>query len=161
MSLSARLAQLLIRRPGRVLAAAGLVTLLLIPLVLRLRLHTDIVDLFPQHDAETAAFARFSRAFISEQVLLVLVESEDPERLTHFAEALAPELQKLPQVQEVRYRLSSAAGTLLRDHLMTLLDDDEFAQLAKRMTPEGLRAQRCGGCVASCRRQADRSSSRY
>jgi uncharacterized protein len=141
MSLAARLASLLVRRPGRVLLAAGVLTLLLVPVVIRLRLHTDIIDLFPRHDEETEAFARFSRDFVSEQVLLVLVESEDAERLTAFAEAYAPELQKLPQVAEVRYRLSATAGAYLRDHLLLLLDDKEFAQLQRRMTPEGLRTQ--------------------
>ena len=44
MRLSERLAQLLVRRPGQVLAVVGLVTLLLAPSVLRLRLHTDVID---------------------------------------------------------------------------------------------------------------------
>jgi len=52
--IAARLASSLLRRPWRVLAAALAATLLLLPLVLRLRLHTDVVDLFPpRHDAET------------------------------------------------------------------------------------------------------------
>jgi predicted RND superfamily exporter protein len=140
-SLSAWLARTLVRRPKQVLAAMLLATAALLPLVEGLRLHTDVVDLFPRHDPETEAFARFSRSFISEQVLLILVESEDPERLTQFADRLAPELQKLPQVLEVRYRLSGATASFLRDHLLLLLDDAEMNELAKRMTPEGLRTQ--------------------
>jgi predicted RND superfamily exporter protein len=124
-----------------VLWAALALTLALAPLLIRLRLHTDVVDLFPRHDAETEAFARFSRAFISEQVLLILIESEDPDRLTELADRMGPELQKLPQVLEVRYRLSAQAGAFLRDHLLLLLDEGELAELAKKMTPDGLRAQ--------------------
>jgi predicted RND superfamily exporter protein len=139
--MAARLAKLLVNRPRRVLAIALLLTATLTPLVLKLRLHTDVIDLFPRHDAETEAFARFSRAFISEQFLLVLVESEDPDKLLTFAESYAPELQKLPEVLEVRYRLSAQAGGFLRDHLLMLLDDAEFGELRRRMTPEGLRAQ--------------------
>jgi predicted RND superfamily exporter protein len=140
-SFSAWLARTVVRRPKQVLAATLLAMCAVLPLVEGLRLHTDVVDLFPRHDPETEAFARFSRSFISEQVLLILVESEDPERLTQFADRLAPELQKLPQVLEVRYRLSGTTASFLRDHLLLLLDDDEMNELAKRMTPEGLRAQ--------------------
>lgn len=139
--MSAWLARVLVTRPGRVLAAALAVTLLAVPLVLRLRLDTDIVDLFPSHSDEAQAFARFSRAFISEQVLLVLVESDDGERLTEFADRYAGALAALPGVAEVRYKISAGTGAFLRDHLLALLTDEEWQKIAERTTPERLRAQ--------------------
>jgi predicted RND superfamily exporter protein len=132
---------MVVRRPARVLLVALVATLACVPLLLKLRLDTDVLDLFPRHSVETEAFARFSRAFIAEQVLIVLVESDDPARLTEFVDRYAAELRKLPLVADVRHRLSGGAGKLVRDHLLALLDEDELAQLAPRLTPDALRAQ--------------------
>ncbi len=73
-----RLVDRVLARPGPVLAVALLASLLLWPITSRLRLDTDIVDLFPMGNAEAQAFARFSRAFTSEQALLVLATGDDP-----------------------------------------------------------------------------------
>ena len=101
---------------------ALLATLALVPLLLKLRIDSDIVDLFPQRSGEATAFARFSRAFVAEQTLLVLVEGDDADKLRAFADEYAAALQQSPDVAEVRWRVSSATGELLRDHLLALLD---------------------------------------
>ncbi len=132
---SSRWANLLITRPGRVLLVALAATLALVPLVLELRIDSDVVDLFPQHSVEAQAFARFSRAFVAEQTLLVLLEGDDPERLRAFADQYAKELQASPDVREVRWRVSSATGVLLRDHLLSLLTDEEIATALERLAP--------------------------
>src|SRR5205814_389202 len=62
-------------------------------------------------------------------------------RLTDFADRYAAALRTSPRVVEVRHRLSAGAGIFLRDHLLTLLDDAEFARLRPRLSHEGLRAQ--------------------
>jgi predicted RND superfamily exporter protein len=134
-------AELPIKRPGRVLAVALAATVALLPLVLRVRLDTDVVDLFPQKSAEARAFARFSRAFAGEQNLLVLVECDDGARLTAFADAYAAELRRSPLVAEVRFRLSAAAATLVRDHLVQLLDDEELKEAARKLAPGAVEAQ--------------------
>ncbi len=141
MSLSARLARLLVHKPGRVLLCALIFSAALLPLVLRIRLDTDVVKLVPQGSEEAQAFARFARSFVAEQVLIVLVESEDPGKLTDFADRYGAELAKLPEVAEVRYRLSAASGLFMRDHLTQLLTAEEITSLAPRVTPEALRAQ--------------------
>src|SRR5205823_12779115 len=110
-------------------------TLALVPLVMRLRIDSDVVDLFPQTSVEARAFARFSRAFVAEQTLLVLVEGDDAERLRAFADQYARALQSSPDVSEVRWRVSSATGALLRDHLLSLLTDEEIATAAARLAP--------------------------
>jgi predicted RND superfamily exporter protein len=127
---SSRLAHALVTRPGRALGYALVATLLVVPLLLRLRLDTDVVDLFPQRSAEAQAFARFSRAFVAEQMLLILVESDDAAALTSFADRFAPALAQAPEVAEVRWRVSAATGLVLRDHLLALLSDDELATAA-------------------------------
>jgi len=132
---SARWANLAISRPGRVLLVVLLATLALVPLVLKLRFDTDVVDLFPQSSAEAQAFARFSRAFVAEQMLLVLVEGDDAGKLRAFADAYAAELQKSPDVSEVRWRVSQATGLLLKEHLLSLLTDDELDAAAAKLQP--------------------------
>jgi hypothetical protein len=47
MSFAARLARLVIARPGRVLLVALLFSAALVPLVLRIRLDTDVTKLVP------------------------------------------------------------------------------------------------------------------
>jgi len=141
VNLSARLAKLVVTRPGRVLAIALLATFALAPLVARIRLDTDVVKLVPEGAPEAQAFARFARSFVAEQVLIVLVESDDPSKLQPFADAYAAELGKLPEAAEVRYRLSAGSATFVRDHLLQLLTVDEIRALAPRLTSEALRAQ--------------------
>jgi predicted RND superfamily exporter protein len=141
VSLSARLAKLLVTRPGRVLAIALLTTVALAPLIARIRLDTDVVKLVPEGAPEAQAFARFARRFVAEQVLIVLVESDDPSKLMPFADAYAAELGKLPEATEVRYRLSAGAATFVRDHLLQLLTVEEIRALAPRLTPDALGAQ--------------------
>lgn len=138
---SSRWAAVLTARPGRVLATALAITILLAPLLARLRIDSDIVDLFPQKSEAAQAFARFSRAFVAEQMLLVVVESDDPARLTAFADQYAAALQRLPEVADVRWRVSKATGTLLRDHLLSLLTDEELARATARLQPGAVERQ--------------------
>lgn len=114
---------------------------LLVPLLLRLRIDADIVDLFPQRSVEAQAFARFSHTFVAEEMLLVLVEGEDPARLTPFVDRYAAALSALPEVAEVRWRVSKATGTLLRDHLLALLNAKELTEVTRRLAPGQVEAQ--------------------
>jgi hypothetical protein len=140
-SVSARLARLLVTRPGRVLGLALIATILILPLVARIRLDTDIVKLVPQRNREAQAFARFAKSFVAEQVLIVLAESGDTAKLTTFADRYAAALQARPEVAEVRYRLGADAARFMRDHLTQLLTTDEIDALAPRVTPEALDRQ--------------------
>lgn len=141
MNLSARLARLVVTRPGRVLAVALLLTCALAPLVARIRLDTDVVKLVPEGAPEAQAFARFARSFVAEQVLIVLVESDDASKLVPFADRYAAQLGKLPQAAEVRYRLSAGSATFVRDHLLQLLTADEIRALGPKLTTDALREQ--------------------
>src|SRR5262245_32822894 len=134
---SAALARLVVRGPGAVLLGALALSVAATPLALRVRhLDTDPLDLLPRAVPEAATFARYSRLFGGEQLLLVLVESSDPARLASFADAYAAALRARPDVQEVRERLSGETAARLRDHLLDLLDDEEIDALAAKATPE-------------------------
>ena len=127
------LARAVTERPGRVLLAALLVTLLALPLALRLRLDTNVYDLFPTSDPVAHAFARFSQSFIDEPVVIVLVESSDATKLGAFVDPFAAELKKSPLVSDVRHRLTGDAARFFRDHLLSLLGDAETQVLADRL----------------------------
>lgn len=140
-AVSNRLARLVVSHPRMVLLSALVVALAALPFGLRLRLATNLVDLVPRSSPGAAAFARYSQAFSAEQSLVILVESSDPARLLEFAARYAAELRRLPGVTRVRERIGPGAAALLRDHLLTLLDDEDLATLATRTTPDALRTQ--------------------
>jgi predicted RND superfamily exporter protein len=139
--IAARLAKLTTQRPGRVLLCALALSAALLPLVLRIRLDTDVTRLVPQGREEAQAFARFARSFTAEQVLIVLAESDEPAQLIDFAEKYSTALRALPEVAEVRGRLSADSARFLRDHLSQLLTVDEIDALAPRVSKDALVAQ--------------------
>lgn len=139
--MSRGLGRWLVDHPGRVLGLTLLATALLVPLLLRLRLDTDIVDLFPRRSPEAQAFARFSRAFAAEQLLVVLVEDSDAARLAAFAERFASALAASPLVAGVEWRLPRSAGEFLRHHLLALLGDEDLDELERRAAPDRLAQQ--------------------
>jgi predicted RND superfamily exporter protein len=149
--MSERLARFVVRRAGVVLVLSLLVSAALVPVVLRIRLDTDIVKLVPAGQSEAQAFARFARAFVAEQVLIVLAEGDDPTRLRAFADELGARLQKEPGVAEVRWRLGRGAADFVKQHLLQLLTVEEIAALGPQLTPEALaaRAQRLRGIVSA------------
>lgn len=136
------LARTVTQRPARVLLAALLVTLLAIPVALRLRLDTNIYDLFPTEDPVAHAFAQFSKSFVEEPVVIVLVESSDPQKLAAFVDPFAAALARSPLIGDVRHRLTGDAARFFRDHLLSLLGDEETKVLVERLSdPQKRKAQ--------------------
>jgi predicted RND superfamily exporter protein len=139
--MSSALARLVTGRPRTVLLSAFLLTLALAPFVARLRFDTDVYDLFPRERPAAAAFARFSKSFIAEPVVIVLAESADTARLAAFVDPFAAELRGSPRIAEVRHRLTAEAGRFFLDHLIALLDEPALEALAHRSEPAELRAR--------------------
>jgi len=140
-----------VRRAGLVLVLALVVSAALVPFVLRIRLDTDIVKLVPAGQGEAQAFARFARAFVAEQVLIVLAEGDDPVKLRAFADELGARLSKEPTVAEARWRLGKGAADFVKRHLLQLLTVEEIAALGPQLGPEALatRARRLRGLLAA------------
>src|SRR6202000_1058320 len=69
------------------------------------------------------------------------VGGKDPAKPRACADEYARALQTSPDVAEVRWRVSSATGELLRDHLLALLTDDEIATAIARLQPGAVDAQ--------------------
>lgn len=128
----------LLRWPKVLLGVTLLVSLLLSPLLRRLNLHGDLLDLLPRSSKAAQAFASYSKHMVASQELVVLVTCSEPSTLTEFAERYSQELSKLPDVAQVTHRISGQSLRYLRDHLLLLLDDSDIAELGRRLTPEAL-----------------------
>lgn len=128
----------LLRRPRALLVAMLLVSALGLPLLLRINLQGDLVDLLPRSSSAAQTFATFNQKLAAGQELIVLVTCADPEKLTDFAERYAAALRAHPEVQQVTYRIAQDSLRYLRDHLLLLLNDADLDELARRLTPEAL-----------------------
>jgi uncharacterized protein len=80
--------------------AAILVTLLSVVLVTRLRLSSDLTQLFPQ-TAEAEALARVTRVFGGGDVALVLLRGEDPDAVERAADEAAARMRELPSIAQI------------------------------------------------------------
>ena len=128
----------LLRWPKALLGVALLLSLLLSPLLRRLNLHGDLLDLLPRSSKAAQAFAAYSKHMVASQELVVFVTCSDPNTLTEFSERYSQELAKLADVAQVTHRISGQSLRYLRDHLLLLLDDDDIAELGRRLQPEAL-----------------------
>lgn len=128
----------LLRAPRVLLGVTLLVTVLISPLLRRLNLHGDLLDLLPRSSKAAQAFASYSKHMVASQELVVLVTCADPAKLTEFAEQYSQKLSLHPDVAQVTHRISGQSLRYLRDHLLLLLDDDNIAELGRRIAPEAL-----------------------
>lgn len=143
----------LLRRPGRLLLVLLLLTLASLPLLRRLNLQGDLVDMLPRSSQAAQTFARFTRDLGAGQELLILVTAgtADRARLPEFADAYAAALAQHPDVQQVTHRISGTSLSYLRDHLYLLLNDADLDELARRLQPPALaeRASRLRGLLSA------------
>jgi predicted RND superfamily exporter protein len=138
-SLLGRLLGRLLAYPRALLAALLVLSGVCVPLLLRINLQGDLVDLLPRSSTAARAFATFNRQLAAGQELIVLATCADPARLTDFAERYAAALAEHPEVQQVTYRISPDSLRYLRDHLLLLLNDAEIDELGRRLLPDALR----------------------
>lgn len=150
----ARLTQRLLSRPGRLLCALTLLSLVCLPLLRRLNLQGDLIDMLPRSSQAAQTFARFTRDLGAGQELIVLVTAgsvSDRERLPSFADDYAAALLKHPDVQQVTHRIGMGSLSYLRDHLFLLLNDADLDELERRVSPAGLtqQASRLRGLISA------------
>ena len=148
LALSAALA-----RPRALLLCLLAVTLLSAPLLRRLDLQGDLVDLLPRSSQAAQTFARFTRGLGAGQELIILVTGspDDKPRLTEFADAYAQALSAHPDVAQVTHRIGGNSLGYLRDHLLLLLSDGDLDELQARLQPDALasRAARMRGLLSA------------
>ncbi len=136
-----------IARRHRLIVVGSLLLCLLAALALtRLRLDIDVLSMLPQG---TPAFDDF-RAFVSDfgqlDELIILVEGDSAPDLLPFADAFATRLAPLPGVHAVHARIDTAAvlDGILGRYLFNYLSEADYAELATRLTPEGIDRQVAG-----------------
>lgn len=129
----------LLARPKALLLILALVSALLVPLLVRLDLRGDLVDLLPRSSTAAQTFGAYSTHLSAGQELIALVTCAEPERLTDFAERYAAALRQHPDVEQVTHRIGGDSLRYLRDHLLLLLSDSDLDELQKRLMPEALR----------------------
>ena len=149
-----RLTQTLLSRPGRLLGALTLLSLICIPLLRRLNLQGDLIDMLPRSSQAAQTFARFTRDLGAGQELIILVTAgseADRERLPSFADDYAAALRQHPDVQQVTHRIGVDSLGYLRDHLFLLLNEADLDELERRVRPAALQehASRLRGLLSA------------
>jgi predicted RND superfamily exporter protein len=148
------------RRPGRVLAAVLVLTLLALIPASRFRLDTDLAALFPDGAPGAEDYRLFLRTFGGFEKVFVIVRSpgtplEDSDPLVDAAEGLAEALRSSPEVAEARAGITAEDEAFFLQHvaprLPLLFEGDIRAELAPRLEPAAIQRR-----VASMR-QALRS----
>lgn len=127
-----------------------LVTLLLVAVSLllgtQLELDGDILNLVPKHNRAVNTFKEALQDFGSLDYLLVLVEArpgQGAEELQDFADLLADDLQSLPSIEYVEYKIDTSGPffEFFRRNQILFLPPDRIDELSARLTDEAIEAQ--------------------
>lgn len=128
----------LLARPALLLWSLVLCTLCCLPVLSKLSLEGDVVDLLPRSSQAAQTFARFTRGLGTGQELIVLISGSDRQRLTQFADTYAEAIARHPEVLQVTHRIGGQSLSYLRDHLLLLLSDEDLDELARRITKSAM-----------------------
>ena len=85
----------LLKRPALLLAVLLLLSVLLLPLLRRVNLQGDLVDLLPRSSVAAQTFATYQRNLAAGQELVILATCADPDQLVKFADSYAEALRGL------------------------------------------------------------------
>ena len=137
------LARLIDAHPRRIAVAFLLATGLAVGLVVRIPVSADLLDVMPENTPSIVAFTEFLRDFGILNGLVVVVDSPEPslDALVTAVQALGEQLSTSPYVASVDYNLLQSGARFVAQHFPLYLDGDAVAQLAVRLSPEGVRAQ--------------------
>jgi len=143
-----------VRHPAAALGVTGVLSVLAVVGVTRLRISPSLADMFAADDPAAAALVRVLDDFAAVDNLLVLASTPaerppEPEKLLGFAERLAAEVRRSPAAGglagEVMYRAPAQGREFVEKVLgpngLFYLDDAAFASARKRLTREGMREQ--------------------
>jgi uncharacterized protein len=137
------LARTIDANPRRIAIACLVVTVLATALVVRIPVTADLLDVMPAKTPSIVAFTDFLRDFGILNGLVVVVESPEPtaETLMAAVQTLGELLSASPYVTSVDYNLLQSGSRFVATHFPLYLDDNGIAQLAARLSPEGIRTQ--------------------
>lgn len=111
--------------------------------VTRIPVTADILDVMPERTPAIVAFTEFLRDFGILNGLIVVVESPEPapDALMAVAHSLGEQLSASPFVASVDYNLLQSGSRFVAEHFPLYLDAEGIAQLAARLSPDGIRRQ--------------------
>ncbi len=130
-------------QPRRIAVACLLTTALAIAVVVRIPLSADLLDVMPENTPSIVAFTDFLRDFGILNGLVIVVETAEPsaETLIAAVDTLGERLAASPYVATVDYNVLRSGARFVAERFPLYLDDDGIAQLAARLSPDGVRAQ--------------------
>ena len=142
-SILRRAARTIAAHPRRIAIACLLVTAMAIAVVTRIPVTADLLDVMPEHTPSIVAFRDFLRDFGILNGLVVVVETREPsaDALIATVQALGERLAASPYVASVDYTLLQSGFRFVAEHFPLYLDHEGIAQLAVRLSPEGIRTQ--------------------
>ena len=131
------------RHHRAVIGASALLALLSGLSLTRLRLDIDVLSMLPRGTPPFDDFKSFIAEFGQLDELMVMIDDAPPATLQRFADALAPRLAGLDTVREVHSRIDTQQmmDGMLGTYLFNYIPADLYAQIAERLTPEGIDAQ--------------------
>ncbi len=137
------LARTIDANPRRISIACLSVAVLAAIVVTRIPVTTDILDVLPERTPAIAAFTDFLRDFGVLDGLVIVVETEEqsPDFLIATVQTLGELLSASPFVASVDYNVLRSGSRFVGEHFPVYLDGRGIAQLAERLSPEGIRSQ--------------------
>jgi len=127
------LARLSVERPGRVLGAVGLTTLVAMGIAGGLEMKTNVVDMLPTHSPAVQSYLEVIDEFGEANAIVVLEGERD--RMVEAAEFIIPELEAMDLLYNVQ-------GTLpldyFIDHALMLVEENDLDRTLERFTDPSL-----------------------
>ncbi|HVS14676.1 MAG TPA: MMPL family transporter [Thermoanaerobaculia bacterium] len=141
-----RLALYARRHYRRVFVGVGLALALAVAFGTRIRFDTEILNLLPPDDPVVVAFRETLEEFGSLDVLLIAVripEDQVVDPYLEFADALAPRLEALEELEYVDYRIGDIEQLIEEffPNAFLFLDAEGRRQVESRLTDEGMTEQ--------------------
>lgn len=131
------------RRRRAVLAAVAVITLLASPIVLRLRVDPDVLNLLPQSGPRVRSFRTYLSAFGSLDRVYIVFQAPEGAAIDDYAPVVdryVAALRRVPEMARVDAELFAPGKDwgYLADHLFQLLGPEETARALSELTPDGL-----------------------
>jgi len=131
-----KLGKFVIKNYIRVLIVSLLVTILSIYGISQLKMETQMTDMLPGESPEVKLFEYAMDNFKGMESVIVAVEG-DKLAIIPFLEAIAPEIEKLPEVYDVLYKTD--ADFIEKNSLILAGDPDDIEKMSGMLTASSLK----------------------
>lgn len=138
-----RLAALIVRRSGAVIAVSALLTLAACIGVARMEINADLIDVLPHDNAIVARFRDFVQSFSLMDRVTVVIESKEKraDEHTDLIETIAEKLRASSLVEYVDHQPLAFRNDLVVSNFPHFLDERGVRELRERLSPQGIEFQ--------------------